>query len=191
MSAFQTPLSNAQLELLDLFALQLPDDTFQELKQLLLQFKFDQLDRLADAEWETKNMTQQTITDRLNTTTALLTLPKAGFCNSKPINHDYRAGYQRVVGLLFAQITALPNLASLPSTTVHLMRHDGYVRRIRRNSYPTQHTRYCQSFAGYHCVKPQHAPDNQAFFLATNRSWCVAGLTSVLSYCFVAIKTPF
>ncbi len=66
MSAFQTPLSNAQLELLDLFALQLPDNTLSKLKQLLLQFKFDQLDRLTDAEWEANAMTQQTITDRLN-----------------------------------------------------------------------------------------------------------------------------
>jgi hypothetical protein len=66
MSAFQTPLSNAQLELLDLFALQLSDDSLHELKQLLLQFKFDQLDRLADAEWEAKSMTQQVITNRLN-----------------------------------------------------------------------------------------------------------------------------
>lgn len=66
MSVFQAPLSNAQIELLDLFALQLPDDTLLELKQLLLQFKFDQLDNLANAEWEDKSMTQQTITDRLN-----------------------------------------------------------------------------------------------------------------------------
>ncbi|WP_020606099.1 hypothetical protein [Spirosoma spitsbergense] len=66
MNAIQPPLSNAQLELLDLFSLQLPDDTLLELKQLLLQFKFDQLDKLADQEWAAKGMTEQTITERLN-----------------------------------------------------------------------------------------------------------------------------
>ncbi|MEZ0541767.1 hypothetical protein [Fibrella arboris] len=65
MSAFQTPLSNAQIELLDLFALQLPDETLGELKQLLLEFKFNLLDKLANEEWTAKEMTQQSVTDRL------------------------------------------------------------------------------------------------------------------------------
>jgi hypothetical protein len=65
MSTFQAPLSNAQIELLNLFSQPLPDESMADLKHLLLQFKFDQLDKLASEEWGTKNMSQATITERL------------------------------------------------------------------------------------------------------------------------------
>lgn len=66
MSTYQTPLSNAQIELLDLFALQLPDETLGELKQLLLDFKFNLLDKLANEEWAANELTDDSITSRLN-----------------------------------------------------------------------------------------------------------------------------
>ncbi len=66
MSAFQQPLSNAQTELLNLFAQPLPDDSLADLKRILLQFKFDQLERLANTEWDAKAMTHDTIQERLH-----------------------------------------------------------------------------------------------------------------------------
>lgn len=66
MVAAPTSLTEAQIELLDLFALQLPNDSLAELKQLLLQFKFDQLDKLATDEWEAKKFTQETMNERLH-----------------------------------------------------------------------------------------------------------------------------
>ncbi|WP_019990550.1 hypothetical protein [Rudanella lutea] len=66
MSEFQHPLSNAQIELLDLFAHPLSNEALTELKQLLLQFKFDQLEKLANQEWESNNLNAQTIEDRLH-----------------------------------------------------------------------------------------------------------------------------
>ena len=61
-----TSLTEAQTELLDLFALSLPDESLVELKQLLLQFKFDLLDKLADAEWNEKGMSDPDISERLS-----------------------------------------------------------------------------------------------------------------------------
>lgn len=61
-----TSLTEAQTELLDLFALPLPDESLAELKQLLLQFKFDLLNKLAEAEWAESNMTDNDVTERLH-----------------------------------------------------------------------------------------------------------------------------
>ena len=66
MNVLQTPLNNVQVELLDTFSLPLPDDSLVELKQLLLQFKFDQLEKLANEEWENKNLNSIDIEKRLN-----------------------------------------------------------------------------------------------------------------------------
>lgn len=65
MSTFQLPLSNAQVELLNLFSQPLPDDSLAELKQLLLQFKFNQLEKLASQEWAEKGMNDDVIQERL------------------------------------------------------------------------------------------------------------------------------
>ncbi len=65
MSTFQLPLSNAQVELLNLFSQPLPDDSLAELKQLLLQFKFNQLEKLANNEWNEKGMNNDVINERL------------------------------------------------------------------------------------------------------------------------------
>lgn len=65
MSTLQMPLNNGQLELLDLFSLPIPNEALVELKDLLLQFKFDQLDALANKEWNENKMNEKTIEKRL------------------------------------------------------------------------------------------------------------------------------
>lgn len=65
MPTLQMPLNNGQLELLDLFSLPIPNEALVQLKDLLLQFKFDQLDILANKEWDEKNMNEKSIEKRL------------------------------------------------------------------------------------------------------------------------------
>lgn len=84
MSAFQPSLSNAQIELLDLFALQLPDETLGELKKLLLEFKFNLLDKLANEEWDAKEMSQQSITNRLDSHHRTAYIAQARFLQQRP-----------------------------------------------------------------------------------------------------------
>jgi hypothetical protein len=57
--------SNAQLELLDLFSLPLPEKSFSDLKSLLLKFKFEQLNTLANDDWELKKLNQKSMEIRL------------------------------------------------------------------------------------------------------------------------------
>lgn len=65
MSTLQMPLNNGQLELLDLFSLPIPKEALVELKDLLLQFKFDQLDILANKDQNENKMNKKTIEKRL------------------------------------------------------------------------------------------------------------------------------
>lgn len=66
MSTLQMPLNNGQLELLDLFSLPIPNEALRQLKDLLLQFKFDQLDAMANKEWVDNNLNEKSINSRLN-----------------------------------------------------------------------------------------------------------------------------
>ena len=65
MSTLKQPLNNGQLELLDLFSLPIPNDALLQLKELLLQFKFDQLDAMANKEWNDKKLNEKSIENRL------------------------------------------------------------------------------------------------------------------------------
>jgi hypothetical protein len=65
MQTLQMPLNNGQLELLDLFSLPIPNESLAQLKDLLLQFKFDQLEKLANKEWDEKRLDDKSMETRL------------------------------------------------------------------------------------------------------------------------------
>jgi len=52
-------LSNVQLELMKLFATDVSEQELKELKQLLLEFKFNRVTALADKLWEEKGLTNK------------------------------------------------------------------------------------------------------------------------------------
>lgn len=60
----QTPFSNAQLELLKLFSTEL---TEQELKRILLAFKFKRVTEMADKVWDEKGWTNEDMEKLLHT----------------------------------------------------------------------------------------------------------------------------
>ena len=62
-----TPFSNAQLELLKLFSNDLKEQELQELKQILLTFKFKRVTKMVDEIWDEKGWTEETMTEFLNT----------------------------------------------------------------------------------------------------------------------------
>lgn len=62
-----TPFSNAQLELLKLFSTDLKDNDLEDLKKILLKFKFQLVTKMADEVWEEKGWTNETMDDFLNT----------------------------------------------------------------------------------------------------------------------------
>lgn len=59
MSSPQSPLSNAQLELLSLFQHDLPDAELLELKRVLVRFLAEKAKRQALEVWEEKGWTQE------------------------------------------------------------------------------------------------------------------------------------
>lgn len=61
MSALNTPLTNAQLEVVQLFSLNLSDEELQELKRILIAYKAARLLRKADEVWETNKWSQETM----------------------------------------------------------------------------------------------------------------------------------
>ena len=61
MSQLSTPFSNAQLELLKLFSSNLSDIELDELKRLLLEFKFQKVTKIADKIWEEKGWTEDKV----------------------------------------------------------------------------------------------------------------------------------
>ena len=60
----QTPFSNAQLELLKLFSTDLTVQELQDLKRLLVAFKFKRVTEMADKVWDEKGWTNEDM-DRL------------------------------------------------------------------------------------------------------------------------------
>jgi hypothetical protein len=67
MSSLNAPLTNAQLEVVQMFSLNLSEDELQELKHLLIAYKAARLSRKADEIWESKGWTQETMDNFLQT----------------------------------------------------------------------------------------------------------------------------
>ncbi|MEM6298028.1 MAG: hypothetical protein AAF740_04990 [Bacteroidota bacterium] len=55
------PFTNLQLELLQLFARDLPEQNLLELKQLIAQYLFLEMRKKADAIWEEKGYSEETV----------------------------------------------------------------------------------------------------------------------------------
>jgi hypothetical protein len=60
------PLSNVQLELLEVFSTGIPDDQLLEIKELIANYLFKQSVAKADKLWEEKGYNQETISQWLN-----------------------------------------------------------------------------------------------------------------------------
>lgn len=67
MSSLNIPLTNAQLEVVQLFNLDLSEEELQELRRLLIAYKAARLFRKADEVWEAKGWTQETMDNFLQT----------------------------------------------------------------------------------------------------------------------------
>ncbi|HOY19211.1 MAG TPA: hypothetical protein PLC89_18025 [Haliscomenobacter sp.] len=67
MEQLPNTLSNAQLELLKLFADNLSVEELADLKRILLAYKLQRVVQLADKVWDEKGWTQDTMDDFLNT----------------------------------------------------------------------------------------------------------------------------
>ncbi len=61
MSSLNVPLTNAQLEVVQLFSLNLSEEELQELKRLLIAYKAARLFRKADEVWEAQGWSQDTM----------------------------------------------------------------------------------------------------------------------------------
>lgn len=57
-NVLQGQLSNVQIELMKLFATDVPDEELENLKKILLEFKFERATKLADKVWEEKGWTE-------------------------------------------------------------------------------------------------------------------------------------
>ena len=66
-SQLHTPFNNAQLELLKLFSTNLSEHDLQELKHLLLEFKFRRVTELADKAWDEQGWTNESVDKLLHT----------------------------------------------------------------------------------------------------------------------------
>ncbi len=66
-NTLSTPFSNAQLELLKLFSSDLSPVDLEELKRILLAFKFKRVTQLADKIWEEKEWTEEDMKEMLHT----------------------------------------------------------------------------------------------------------------------------
>jgi len=67
MEQLPNALSNAQLELLKLFADDLSEEELADLKRILLAYKLQRVVQLADKVWDEKGWTQETMDEFLNT----------------------------------------------------------------------------------------------------------------------------
>lgn len=67
MTALNYPLSNAQLELLKLFANDIPDEELIDLKRLIVKYYAKKLEEKATKIWEEKNWTDEDMDKFLNT----------------------------------------------------------------------------------------------------------------------------
>lgn len=67
MNELHTPLSNVQLELLKLFASNVPEEDLEVIRQILIRYKAERIMDQADAEWERLNWTNERITELLST----------------------------------------------------------------------------------------------------------------------------
>lgn len=67
MEQLPNTLSNAQLELLKLFADDLSVEELADLKRILLAYKLQRVVQLADKVWDEKGWTQDTMDNFLNT----------------------------------------------------------------------------------------------------------------------------
>ena len=67
MSSLNVPLTNAQLEVVQLFSLNLSEEELKDLKRLLIAYKAARLFRKADEVWEAKGWTQETMDKFLQT----------------------------------------------------------------------------------------------------------------------------
>jgi hypothetical protein len=63
----QTPFSNAQLELLKLFSTDLNAQDLQELKRILLEFKFKRVTEMADKVWDENSWSEEHVEKLLHT----------------------------------------------------------------------------------------------------------------------------
>ena len=59
-------MSNVQLELLKMFSYNLPEDELQELKQTLVKFFAQRIRKRADAIWQERSYTAETMENWLN-----------------------------------------------------------------------------------------------------------------------------
>lgn len=66
MSQMPPSMSNIQLELLKMFAYDLPEEELQELKQTLVKFFAQRIRKRTDSIWQERGYTQQTMVDWLN-----------------------------------------------------------------------------------------------------------------------------
>ena len=55
------PFTNLQLELLKIYARQIPEEELMEIRRLLAQYFMDKASDLADEIWEEKNLTEEDI----------------------------------------------------------------------------------------------------------------------------------
>lgn len=67
MEQLPNALSNAQLELLKLFADDLSEEELADLKRILLAYKLQRVVQLADKVWDEKGWTQENMDEFLNT----------------------------------------------------------------------------------------------------------------------------
>jgi hypothetical protein len=68
------PFSNLQLELLKLYASNVPDEDLLQIRDLLAKFFFEKAKDAADRAWEEKNLTEQELINRHRKTTSLSNL---------------------------------------------------------------------------------------------------------------------
>lgn len=61
MQAIQTPFTNAQLEIIQLFSSNLNDTDLSDLKRLLIAYKAERLARKINQLWEDKKWSQDTM----------------------------------------------------------------------------------------------------------------------------------
>lgn len=66
MAETQTGFTNAQVELINLFSLELDEEQLAKLKKLLLQFRADELSKEADRIWNQKGFSKEMIDDLIH-----------------------------------------------------------------------------------------------------------------------------
>jgi hypothetical protein len=67
MVTLNAPLSNAQLEVVQLFSMNLNDEELSDLKRLLIAYKAERLARKINEHWDKNNWSQETMDGFLET----------------------------------------------------------------------------------------------------------------------------